>query len=247
MFPCDAKILAALATEPETIPEVLAQMQAIDALVVDGDGLKWFNWLYWQVTQAVQARVQAPGGFADPALLAALDVQFARLYFDALCRSLSNQTTPDCWQTLFDRRADTSLGRIQFAMAGMNAHINHDLTMAVVATCTAADSGTPASLGPQHATVQYNDYTALNTTLDSLIEMARATLHLRLLGDALPAVSPLEDTLAGWSMSAAREAAWNNAELLWRLRGETLFATAFLDSLDGLTAVVGKGMLIPIP
>jgi hypothetical protein len=49
---------------------------------MDGDGLKWFNWLYLQVTQAVEARV-ASGGFADPAWLAQLDVQFAHLYFSA--------------------------------------------------------------------------------------------------------------------------------------------------------------------
>ena len=91
MFPYDPALLAAVQTTPKTIGDVLATLQTIEATCVDGDGLKWFNWLYHQVTQAVATRVAA-GGFSDPAWLAELDVQFARLYFVALQASLSGQT-----------------------------------------------------------------------------------------------------------------------------------------------------------
>ena len=240
MFPYDPQLLALLQNAPDTIPDVLATMQAIDALVTDGDGLKWFNWLYWQVTQAVDARV-SEGGFTDPVFLAELDVQFARLFFTALQNSLSGANTPDCWQVLFSRRDETALGRIQFAMAGINAHINHDLPIAIAATCL------QLGFAPQHGSPQYADFTGLNSTLDSLINAAKTTLHVRLLGDALPAVSSLENALAAWSVAASREAAWNNAELLWHLRPEPGLASAFLDTLDGLASVVGQGLLIPIP
>jgi hypothetical protein len=240
MFSYDASLIACLAKQPSSIADVLSTMQAIDALTVNGDGLKWFNWLYFQVTQAVETRVSA-GGFADAAFLSELDVQFARLYFTALKNQLSGQPLADCWQTLFSRRDDTALTRIQFALAGINAHINHDLPIAIVATCQVTN------LVPQHNTIEYTDYTSLNSTLDSLIESAKQTLNVRLLGDVLPDVSVLENTLAAWSVSAAREAAWNNAELLWRLQGEAALSNAFLDTLDGLTSVVGKALLIPVP
>jgi len=168
-------------------------------------------------------------------------VQFAQLYFNALKNSLSNAALPDCWQALFSQRNQTALTRIQFALAGINAHINHDLPIAIVATCQIQN------LAPQHSTTQYNDYTSLNSTLDSLIEQAKQTLNVRLLGDVLPDVSQLENTIAAWSVSAAREAAWNNSELLWHLNPEPLFSKSFLDTLDGLTAVVGKTLLVPIP
>ena len=239
MFPYDSQLLAILETSPASIADVLANMRAIDALTVDGDGLKWFNWLYFQVTQAVETRV-ASGGFSDAAFLSELDVQFAQLYFNALRNFLSKAALPDCWQALFTQRNQTALTRIQFALAGINAHINHDLPIALVSTCQLQ------ALSPQHGTTQYTDYTSLNTTLDGLIEAAKQALNVRLLGDALPDLSQLENTIAAWSVSAAREAAWNNAELLWHLRGETLLSTSFLDSLDGLTALVGKGLLIPI-
>jgi hypothetical protein len=240
MFFYDQTLLATVQSIPNSVADVLATMQNIEATCTDGDGLKWFNWLYLQVTNAVEARIAA-GGFADPAWLAELDVQFARLYFGALASSLSSQPTPDCWQSLFQNRGHVQIARIQFALAGINAHINHDLPEAIVATCTA--TGTI----PQHGGTQYNDYTGLNTSLDSLVDAAKQTLHVRLLGDPLPPVSHLEDTLASWSVTAARESAWNNAETLWHLRPEPGLSSTFMDSLDGLTSVASHTLLVPVP
>ncbi len=45
MFSHDPQLLACLAATPQSIPDVLATMQAIEALTEDGDGLKWFNQL----------------------------------------------------------------------------------------------------------------------------------------------------------------------------------------------------------
>ena len=240
MFPYDPTLLAALEATPQSIADVVQILQTIDATCAEADGLKWFNWLYLQVTQAVEARVNA-AGFTDPAWIAALDVQFAGFYFAALQSALSGRSTPGCWQAVFDRRSQPMTARIQFAMAGINAHINHDLPQAVVATCR------PSALAPQHESTRYADYTALNSTLDSLIDEAKKSLHVRLLGDALPPVSHLDDTLAAWSVAAAREAAWNNAELLWHLADERPLLSAFLRTLDGLTTLASKTLLVPVP
>ena len=239
MFPYDAKLLAAVGPTPESVADVLQTMQIIEDICVDTDGLKWFNWLYSAVTQAVEARIAA-GGFSDVAWLAELDVQFGRLYFGALESWLSNKTTNGCWQALFSQREQAKTARIQFALAGINAHINHDLPLALVATWQATGSE------PQYG-ANYNDYTALNTTLDSLVDSAKVTLQVRLAGDALPPVSHLEDTLAAWKVSAAREAAWKNAEVLWHLRAEPELSAGFMDSLDGLAAVASKVLLVPAP
>jgi hypothetical protein len=240
MFPYDTALLADVQAAPHTISDVLQTLQNIDSTCVDADGLKWFNWLYLQVTQAVEARVAA-GGFTDAAWLAELDVQFASLYFSALKSSLSGDAAPSCWQILFDSRSHGAIARIQFAMAGINAHINHDLPEAIVATCQV--TGTAPDSGGTH----YSDYTALNTTLDGLIESAKVTLGVRLTGESLPAVSHLEDTIAAWSVSAARESAWQNADHLWQIRAIPLLTTSFMDVLDGLTTVIGKALLVPVP
>ncbi len=256
MFPYDATILAAIQTTPQSIADVVRILQAIEDTCVDGDGLKWFNWLYLQVTLAVQSRVDGnnssapastdpafPGPpFANPQWVAELDFRFARFYLNAVQSSLSGAPTPGCWQAFFNVRNQTALAshpvRVRFYM---NAHINHDLALAVVDTCQAT------GITPQHGTTQYNDYTAVNSTLNTLIDSTKQTLHVRLLGDALPPVSHLEDTIAAWSMVDAREAAWNNAELLWHLSDTPALQSSLRDSIDGLTALASKTLLVPVP
>jgi hypothetical protein len=240
MFPYDAALAAAVQAPVNSIADVLRTMQTIEATCADADGLKWFNWLYLQVTSAVEKRVAA-AGFADPAWLSELDVQFARLYFEALGAYLTGVPCPGCWWTLFNRRNQSQIARIQFALAGINAHINHDLPEALVATCQA--TGTV----PRHETAQYSDYTSLNSTLDGQIGIAKQILNVRLPGDPLPPISHLEDTLAAWGTSAAREHAWNNSQALWYLRDVPAIAAAYLDSLDGLTTFGNKALLAPVP
>ena len=64
MFPYDPALLAAIPPKPRSIADVLTAMNTMEAVLQDGDGLKWFHWLYLQVTQAVETRVVA-GGFAS--------------------------------------------------------------------------------------------------------------------------------------------------------------------------------------
>jgi len=238
MFPYDAAILAAIQNTPQTIPDVLHGLQAIDSLCINGDGLKWFNGLYLAVTQAVENRV-ASGGFTDPTWLAQLDVQFAGLYFATLRAALTGAPCPGCWEAMFAVRADARITRIQFALAGMNGHINHDLCLAIDATCKAANTV------PQHGTAQYNDYTSLNPVLDGLIDQAKQNLEVRLPGDGLPDVSHLEDLMAAWDVGAARETAWNSAEHLWNL--PPLLGEGLMDGIDGFTTVISKTLLLPLP
>jgi uncharacterized protein DUF5995 len=238
VFTYDSGISAAVRSPARSIVDVLRTLRAIDAICADADGLKWFNWLYLRVTEAVEARVSG-GGFSSPAWLADLDVRFAQLYFDAMQSALTGGRCPGCWNAMFAARANTRVARIQFALAGMNAHINRDLPEAIVATCKTTHTV------PAHGTAQYVDYTSVNATLEALTETARTTLHVRLLGDPLPAVSHLEDAIAAWKVGAARETAWNNAEALWNL--PPLVTGNLKNSIDGLTTVVGKTLLVPVP
>ncbi len=240
MFPYDHQLICATQTLPTSVGDVLTTLQTIDTTCDDGDGLKWFNWLYFRVTQTVEGLVTA-GGFNDPQWLAELDVQFANLFFAALNGYLTGGPCPGTWAALFSARGDARIARIQFALAGINAHINHDLPAAVVATCAATNTV------PQHGTPQYADYCSVNAPLDSLIDLAKNTLHVRLLGDPLPPVSQLENTIAAWGTTAARGQAWDHGEVLWQLRDLPLMAKALLDGLDGLTTFGNKTILVPIP
>jgi Family of unknown function (DUF5995) len=238
MFPYDQVLVTATRTPPQSIADVLATMKTIDSTCSKGDGLKWFNWLYLQVTRQVENRVAA-GGFADPGWLTKLDIQFATLYFSALNGYLNGSLCPGCWSAMFDVRDQTAIARIQFALAGMNSHINHDLPLAIIATCKITN------IAPAHATPQYDDYTSLNPTMDALIEEAEKTLDVRLLGDDLPSVSRIGDTIAAWDLATAREGAWNTAQNLWN--ESPLVADAHMTTIDGLTTVISKALLVPAP
>src|SRR6516162_4657784 len=69
MFSYDPVLCTVVKTLPKSIGDAVRILQEIQAICVDGDGLKWFNWLYLKVTQAVEEHV-ASGGFKDPAWLA---------------------------------------------------------------------------------------------------------------------------------------------------------------------------------
>jgi len=67
---------------------------------------------------------------------------------------------PRAWAPLFEARAKPRIAPIQFALAGMNAHISHDLCLALVATCK--ELGLGLDLGsPQH-----RDYLKVNAILE---------------------------------------------------------------------------------
>lgn len=238
MFPYDPEIAAALQNPPNSIAGVLSLMHTIDNLCQAADGLKWFNWLYMTVTEAVENKV-ASGGFSDPPWLSELDVLFASLYFNALAGELTGGSCPECWKTMFSVRNQVKIARIQFAMAGMNAHINHDLPMAIVSTCQKTDTV------PQHGTAQYNDYTAVNATLDGLVDEAKQNLNVRLPGDPLPAVSHLEDLIATWDLATFREKAWDTAQSLW---GESdAEINLRMDLRDTIVATLSAALLVPVP
>jgi hypothetical protein len=238
VFPYDPVILAAVQVKPQTIADVFKTMQTIDATCVDEDGLKWFNWLYMTVTKAVENKV-AGGGFNDPAWLSKLDVLFATLYFDAVAGGLGSGSCPECWKVMLSVRDQVKIARIQFALAGMNAHIDHDLPIAIVSTCQATNTI------PQHGTPQYNDYTSVNPTLDSLIDQAKQELNVRLPGDPLPAVSHLEDLIATWNLAIFREQAWDTAQSLW---GESdAEIKVRMDLTDVLVAQLSAALLVPVP
>lgn len=240
MFPYDPQLLSVLkGTAPNNIGAVENQLRALDQLLRINDGLKWFNWLYLSITEAVHASV-AGGKWNDPDFIQQLDVSFAMRYFDSLQSYLSQQPCPCCWAVLFERRADVMIARVQFAVAGVNGHINHDLPQALVAT--SRRMGKILS----HGGPEYSDYVGLNVTLDSVITTAENALKIRLGGDQISDIANLEKRVAAWSVSAAREAAWTNGEVLANLEPFPSLSGRYLSTLDGLAELASTALLVPV-
>lgn len=222
-------------TKPETIDGVIQTMERIDAALADDDGLKWFNRMYMLVTREVD--FNPPGGaWKDPEWLLALDVVFAGLYLDAVEGYLSGESTvPSSWRALLDSRHQQGIDRIQFALAGMNAHINRDLAIALRKT------NAKCGFDPQEGSSQKADYDAVNHLLQSVMPSTLNMLATDTLGVLAQSTGKVGRLLAFWDICKARELAWQLAEHLDELTG--IGQALALTSQDQLTGVIGRAIL----
>ena len=220
------------------IEDVVARMVAIDGALPPADGISCFNKLYLEVTKNVLAGVQQVT-FADPRFVSTLDVTFANLYFAALSAfEAGAPATPRAWLPLFEARANPTIAPIQFALAGMNAHINRDLPVALVETFTAV-GGAAGEDSAQHA-----DFERVNAVL-ATTEKEVKDLYLDALARKLDAqFEGVDDVVAIWSVTAAREAAWVNGQVMWHLRGLPSISRAYLATLDRTVGFASRGLLI---
>jgi hypothetical protein len=222
-----------------TIEEVIARMRELDGVLPDQDGLKWFNWLYLLVTEEI-ARDLAAERWADPEWLQRLDVEFAQLYFEAIALWTADRARcPRAWVPLFERRFNPHVARVQFGLAGMNAHINRDLPVAVMRTCQAR------GLEPRRGTPQHADYERVNTILEQVEIRAIQELATGIIGQITTGLGQLDDVIAMWKVRKARDAAWTNSQVLWSLRPLPDLGAQYLATLDSMTGYAGRGLLIP--
>jgi hypothetical protein len=221
-----------------TVADVVERLEAIMSPLAKSDGLACFARLYLAVTEGVRSRL-ADATFADPSFLSALDVRFADLFFS----TVEQPPVPRAWAPLFDDRARRGIAPLQFALAGMNAHINRDLPVALVTTFE--EAGVPlAEASPQHA-----DYVRVNAVLATVEADVKSQFlgggWLRTLDRLVHRVHRLDDVVAMWDVARARDAAWTNAEALWALRGDRDLYDAYLATLDRTVGFAGRGLLVP--
>jgi hypothetical protein len=230
-------------TQPaSSVAEVIARMHATVSALPTSDGVASFARLYVAVTEGVQAQL-AGFTFADPRFLARLDVVFADLFFSALDTARSDPAhLPRAWAPLVAARSQRGIAPLQFALAGMNAHINRDLPVALVATCQ--ELGVGLEEGSEHHT----DFERVNTLLaavEAQIKGQYLTGWLRDLDRLVHRVDRLDDIVAMWDVGRARDAAWTNAEALWALRASPDLSARYLVALDRMVGLAGRGLLVP--
>ncbi|MET8540528.1 DUF5995 family protein [Kitasatospora sp. NPDC004799] len=217
-----------------TVGQVVGRLREIGAGLPPADGVAVFNRIYLTVTEAVRDRLGS-GYFADPPAVAALDVLFARRYLRAVAADAAGREPPACWRPLFAVRAHPGVHPLQFALAGMNAHIQHDLPLAVVEACRRRGCE-PAGIAA--------DYHRVNGVLAEVETAVREQLMPG--PDLLERAEPLTHLVGAWSVGAAREVAWSAVEALWELRHLPGAARAFATALDGSVGLLGRALLLPL-
>lgn len=217
------------------VVEVLARMRALAAALPAEDGVAVFNGVYLAVTEAVARRI-GDGAFQDPAAAGELDIRFARRYFAAVDATAAGLRPPACWRPLFQLRRHPGVHPLQFALAGINAHIGHDLALAVLDTCRALECE-PAALE--------TDFDRVGGVLTSLEEGIRERLMPG--PDVLDVADPLTHLIGSWSLDKARDGAWAAARALWIVRRLPDVTEELTERLDAGVGLVGRMLLTPLP
>ncbi|MEV1024590.1 DUF5995 family protein [Streptomyces sp. NPDC050264] len=220
------------------VDTVLARMRALALDLPPRDGVAVFNRVYLSVTEAVDRAIDggAAGGFLDRTAAITLDVRFAERYLTAVDAAALGVRGPACWRPLFQFRRHPGVRPLQFALAGINAHIGHDLALAVVDACRTLDC---------EPDVLEDEFERVGDILVTLEEHIREELMPG--PDLLQVADPLTHLLGSWSLERARDAAWGAARALWALRGLPCLEAEFAQRLDTSVGLVGRMLLTPLP
>ncbi|MFF8779984.1 DUF5995 family protein [Streptomyces sp. NPDC015140] len=222
-------------TAVRTVDSVLTRMRALDAALPGRDGVAVFNRVYLAVTEEVDRHIDS-GRFTDARVAIALDVRFAERFLDAVDAAAQDRRPPACWRPVFQFRRHPGVRPVQFALAGINAHIGHDLALAVVDTCR--------TLGCEPADLE-DEFDRVGDLLVSLEERVRDELMPG--PDLLQIADPLTHLLGSWSLDRARDATWAAARALWALRRLPDVAGEFTERLDAAVGFAGRMLLTPLP
>ncbi|MFC9327596.1 DUF5995 family protein [Kitasatospora sp. NPDC057015] len=217
-----------------TVDQAVDRMRALSDLLPARDGVAVFNRMYLTVTELVREHL-TDGYFDDPSAVAALDGLFAGRYLQAVDAAAAGTRPPACWRPLFELRGHAGIHPIQFALAGMNAHIEHDLPLAVLDTCRLLGR-TPDDLAA--------DYGRINGLLAGVEDTVRDSL---LPGpEELQLADPLLHVIGVWSIDRARDAAWASVLALWELRPVPFAYAAVSRALGGSVGMVCRALLTPL-
>ncbi|MFJ3671655.1 DUF5995 family protein [Streptomyces sp. NPDC090106] len=217
------------------VDRVIDRMRVLDGTLPERDGVAVFNRVYLAVTEALDRYVTA-GRFADARAAITLDVRFAERYLAAVGAVADDRRPPACWRPLFQYRRHPGVRPLQFALAGINAHIGHDLALALVDTCRTLDCE-PVDLE--------DEFDRVGDLLVSLEERIREDLMPG--PDLLQIADPLTHLLGAWSLDRARDATWTAARALWALRGLPDVAEEFRERLDTAVGFASRMLLTPLP
>ncbi|MFG3256365.1 DUF5995 family protein [Streptomyces sp. NPDC048172] len=216
------------------IADVAARMRAVGAGLPGADGVAVFNRVYLSVTEELGRRLVG-GHFEDRAATGELGARFAARYVDAVEAEAAGRRTPACWRPLFQMRRHPAVRPLQFALAGINAHIGHDLPLSLVETCRAR-GGEPEELEA--------DFERVGELLTGMEERIREELMPG--PDLLDVADPLTHLVGSWSLGRARDGAWSAFRALWGLRAFEGLTEEMAEGLDATVGMAGRYLLTPL-
>jgi hypothetical protein len=196
--------------------------------------LAFFPAVYRATTARVKAGIQN-GSFADGARMERFVTVFANRYLASLDAAAGGAVPPArAWQVAFDTVARPHTMILQHVLLGINAHINYDLPLAVIA---AADGGNVVDL--------QQDFNAINDILAALLDPVQSVIDkfsplLKILDEV---GGRTDEQLVTFSIKTAREEAWHEANRLAAEPEEQRERSSL--SLDRRVALLATSIIVP--
>lgn len=225
-----------MGTAPD-LDGVLDRMASLEAALPRDDGVAVFNRMYFAVTRHVDEAIDR-SVFTAGDFIPRLDVVFANHFFAACDADARGEQLPDAWRPLFRNRVKPRTHAIQFAMAGMNAHISHDLCLSVIQTCR--DLGTQ----PDDNTAEHSDYTEVNRVLEVASDDMKAWFSTGIVAMLDDAGGRVDDAFAMFGIHLARAAAWEVAETMWALADNPRLLGLVSGALRRTVRLTSEGILL---
>lgn len=228
-----------MTTLPSTVAGVIDRLRSIERALPPSDGAAIFNAMYLKVTERIAAELNAGATFRDPEFMFELDVRFAGLWLSAHDTAASGQKVPSAWAPLFEERSTRGIFPIQYALAGINAHIENDLPLAVVQTCRSR------GVTPRRLSI-FQDYEAVNDLLASVESDIRRSFLTDIEQRIDDEVGPLVHLVNAWNIDKARELAWVNVETLWATRHFEFLSARYVAALGRTIGLASRCLLTPV-
>lgn len=223
-----------------TVAGVIERLREIRRALPPRDGAAVFDTMYLRVTEMVAAELEIRTGFHDPQFMTELDVRFACLWLSAYAAAEADHNKmPSAWAPLFAERRTPGIWPIQYALAGMNAHIENDLPLAVVQTCEAR------GLSPSSPAV-HRDYERVNDLLASVESEIRHTFLTEIEERVDEEIGPLVHLVSAWNIDKARDLAWVTVETLWAMRPLPSLSARYVATLGRTVGLTSRCLLTPV-
>lgn len=222
-----------------SVSDLIDELRALEGALSPGNGVKWFIRLYLEVTEALALELKA-GDLEDPVFLELLVLVYGNSVLN-VCEDMERRSKriARAWAPLSERRHDHRVAPLQFAIAGLNAHTNHDVPIGLVHACRST------GIAPTTDSPQYRDYMKMTSLLKRTMDDVKKWLVTGALELVDRTFGDVDDVVAIWSLQRARQAAWTHGEVLWALRDHEGLTIAYVGVTDRMTGLAGRGLLVP--
>ena len=193
----------------------MATLDRLQALLLQwnatGDRRAYFAEAYGAMTNAMLEGVTT-GGFIDDTWVSRLLDRFADYYFEAVAAFDQSLVCPRVWLDAFEGCRREDLSRLQVVLLGINAHINHDLPLALADVLDDWDVLDATTREGRHA-----DHEQVNAVIErstDLVQDAVVNRAVPLLAVADRLLGPVDEALFNHIVTSWREHGWADAQRL---------------------------------